>query len=217
MQRIYDRGAALHDPVLAATFRLFLHSTVDSARANILAALGARRGERVLEVGTGTGGNALRLAAAGVNYVGIDLACGMLNIARNRLNKAGFSAVPLALADAHALPFADGSFDRVVHVGAVNSFRDPMRALAEMIRVARDGATLVLVDEELAADAPRLTRWAFRASTFYTNEPCVAPSVLPEGAVIQKVEPLTDFFYLMRAEVRRSTAHKPQIPRESPG
>lgn len=199
MRAVYHNLAPLHDPVLAATFRLVLGSKLADARATILSRLGARPGERVLEVGTGTGQNALRLAQAGVAYTGVDLAAGMLSIARRRLRAAG-REVPLALADAHALPLADAQFDRVMHVGAVNSFRDPERALGEMARVAKPGARLVLVDEQLAPDARWSTRVAFRASTFYTREPCVAPTRLP-GARIDRTEQLSDFFYLLTATV----------------
>lgn len=200
MRAIYHHLAPLHDPLLAGTFRLILRSRVADARATILARLDARHGERVLEVGTGTGQNALRLATAGVRYVGVDLAPGMLRIARKRLVTAGRGDVPLALADAHSLPFADNQFDRVMHVGAVNSFRDPERALSEMARVAKPGATLILVDEELAPAASRLTRAVFRLSTFYATTPCRAPERLP-GAAIQSKEPLSEFFYLLRATV----------------
>lgn len=201
MRAVYHNLAPLHDPLLAGTFRLLLGSRLSEARATILDRLGARPGERVLEVGTGTGQNALRLASAGVHYVGVDLAAGMLRIARSRLAAAGRSDVPLALADAHALPFQDDQFDRVMHVGAVNSFRDPERALSEMARVAKPGGMLLLVDEELAPEASRLTRIAFRAATFYASPAaCRAPERLP-GAVITSKEQLSDFFYLLRARV----------------
>lgn len=209
MQGIYDRGARFHDPVLAATFRLFLGSTVADARRTILERLAAKPGDRVLEVGTGTGGNALQLAARGIDYTGVDLAAGMLTIARERLDRAGHRHVPLAIADAHALPLPDQSFDRVLHVGAVNSFREPARALAEMTRVARPGATLILVDEQLAPNAGRSLRWAFRASVFYTTaERCRPPESIP-GATIESVEQLTAFFYLMRAVTPPLPSHTP--------
>jgi ubiquinone/menaquinone biosynthesis C-methylase UbiE len=199
MRRVYDRLAPLHDPVLALTFRGVLGGTVEGARDAILARLGAQPGERVLEVGAGTGRNALRLARHGVDYVGVDLAPGMIRRARRRLDGAGFGSTPLAVADAHHLPLPDASFDRVFHVGAVNSFADPTRALAEMSRVCRPGGMLLLVDEELAPDAGLLTRLAFRASIFYTTPAaCSAPDLWP-GAAITSVERLTDFFYLLTA------------------
>ena len=209
MRRVYHYGAALHDPLLAATFRVFLGSSVAEARQTILDRLATRPGDRVLEVGTGTGGNALRLVSQGVDYVGLDLAAGMLKIARRRLDLAGYRHVPLGIADAHALPLPDHAFDRVLHVGAVSSFRDPARAIAEMVRVAKPGATLVLVDEQLASNAKRTTRWAFAASTLYaTRGRCRPPEAIP-GAEILGVERLTDFFYLIRAEVLPRPDHTP--------
>lgn len=48
------------------------------------------------------------------------------------------------------LPFADRAFDAVLHFGGVNLFGDRARALAEMVRVAKPGATLVVGDEGMS-------------------------------------------------------------------
>jgi ubiquinone/menaquinone biosynthesis C-methylase UbiE len=53
----------------------------------------------------------------------------------------------LILGNAEDLPLRDESFDAVLHVGGINAFNDRGKAIAEMIRVARAGTKIVIVDE----------------------------------------------------------------------
>jgi len=90
----------------------------------------------VLEVGCGTGHFTRWMAGRGLDVVGVDISGAMLNEAR-RLG--GPRYVP---GDAHSLPFTDRSFDVVALVTALEFLRDPARALAEAVRVARRGLLL---------------------------------------------------------------------------
>jgi len=53
----------------------------------------------------------------------------------------------LILGNAEALPLRDEVFDVVFHVGGINAFNDRSKAISEMIRVARKGTKIMLVDE----------------------------------------------------------------------
>ena len=53
----------------------------------------------------------------------------------------------LFLGNAESLPFADASFDVVFHVGGINFFNDKAGAISELIRVARPGTKIVIIDE----------------------------------------------------------------------
>jgi ubiquinone/menaquinone biosynthesis C-methylase UbiE len=99
---------------------------------------------RVLEVAIGTGLN-LPLYPGGVAVTGIDLSPAMLEIARVRAEELGV-AVELREADAHALPFVDGSFDTAVCTFSLCNIPDERRALAEMHRVLKPGGLLLLAD-----------------------------------------------------------------------
>jgi SAM-dependent methyltransferase len=99
------------------------------------------KGERVLEIGCGTGNvwreNAERVPE-GVELTLTDLSPGMLEQARVRL-----SGLPLAIslqpADAQSLPFADASFDVVIANHMLYHVPDRARALREVARVLRPG------------------------------------------------------------------------------
>jgi ubiquinone/menaquinone biosynthesis C-methylase UbiE len=71
---------------------------------------------------------------------------GMLKRCRKRLAKWKRTA-ELFQGEAERLPFRDGIFDVVFHVGGINFFNDKARAIAEMIRVAKPGTKVVIVDE----------------------------------------------------------------------
>jgi SAM-dependent methyltransferase len=123
---------------------------------------------RVLEVGIGAGAN-LPLLPRGWTVYGVDIARSQLALCRETVPAM---AGRLAWAEAEDLPFADATFDAVYSVGGFNYFRDPVRALGEMRRVARLGAPLVVADEDadLIRFAPGralgldlLDRWALHA------------------------------------------------------
>lgn len=94
-------------------------------------------GSSLLDVGCGTA-PLLQVAAARYESVaGVDIAFRWLVMARKRLADAGIEA-PLVCACAEALPFADGSFDRVVADSAVENMADQPRAVRECARVLAD-------------------------------------------------------------------------------
>lgn len=110
----------------------------------------------VLELGIGTG-KSIRHHPAGLEVVGIDISERMLARARRRARRTS-SSVRLVLADAQALPYADGSFATVVTTCVFCSIPDPARALAEARRVLRPGGRLVML-EHVLSHRPRLRRW----------------------------------------------------------
>ncbi len=93
-------------------------------------------GERLLDVGCGTGRYLAWLAQMGLDCFGADISPDMLAVARQRLQAAGLPA-RLAIADAHHLPFASDSFDIAIAVTTLEFVEDPQRVVCEMARVAR--------------------------------------------------------------------------------
>ncbi|MGV9210772.1 demethylmenaquinone methyltransferase [Micromonospora sp. RB23] len=105
------------------------------------AALGLRPGERVLDVGAGTGVSTRELAQSGAYAVGADLSLGMLQV-----GKRVRPEVPLLAGDALRLPFADASFDAVTISFALRNVNDTDAALRELARVTRPGGRLVVCE-----------------------------------------------------------------------
>ena len=95
-----------------------------------------RRGERVVDLATGTGNAALLAAGAGALVTGLDTAPRLINVARDRAVAEGVDA-SFVVGDIQALPFADGSFDVALSVFGLVFAADASRAFDEMIRVLR--------------------------------------------------------------------------------
>jgi ubiquinone/menaquinone biosynthesis C-methylase UbiE len=104
-------------------------------------------GRDVLDLGAGTGVATESLVAEGAAPVGLDLAHAML--AHRREHRP-----PGVVADACALPLADGSFDAVVAAFCLNHVPEPVTALAEARRVLRPGGIVLASTYPADADHP---------------------------------------------------------------
>jgi SAM-dependent methyltransferase len=100
-------------------------------------------GGRYLEVGCGTGDEALGLAARfGVEVVGVDVSETMVEEARAR------GLADAVVADAAALPFERGDFDGAWADRTFQHLAGPEAALVELVRVVRPGGRIVVVDPD---------------------------------------------------------------------
>lgn len=128
------------------------------AHANALVAqIGVRSGERVLDVATGTGKVAMRAAAAvgaGGSVVGVDVSASMLRIARA---KAAAAPVRFCMMDARDLAFRDGSFD-VAACAFGLTFMQPriVDGVRELRRVVRPGGRVAIATFVEEAFSPLL-------------------------------------------------------------
>jgi len=125
----------------------------DDAESPLMQHLVARRdavyalmpGQRVLDLGCGTGATVARLRAQGIDAVGIDFASEMIRAA----NEQHDLAVHTTCADATTLPFADGEFDVVIADGVLHHLAVQgklIAALREVRRVLKPGGRLCLFD-----------------------------------------------------------------------
>lgn len=104
---------------------------------------------KVLDVACGTGEWLMAAASCGAIAAGIDISRAALDACHKALPNAD-----LQHSSAERLPFADGQFDIVSCLGALEHFLDPLRALREMKRVAKADAKFLL----LVPNAGFLTR-----------------------------------------------------------
>jgi 2-polyprenyl-3-methyl-5-hydroxy-6-metoxy-1,4-benzoquinol methylase len=93
-------------------------------------------GQRVLDVGTGTGRGAIALAARGARVTGVDASAEMLAVARRRAQESGVE-VDFVQGDAHGLAYDDRSFDVVLCLRVLMHTPDWRRSLGELCRVSR--------------------------------------------------------------------------------
>ncbi|HYF96092.1 MAG TPA: methyltransferase domain-containing protein [Symbiobacteriaceae bacterium] len=115
--------------------------------------VGARAGRRILDVGCGSGEDAMamaRLVAPGGQVVGVDLNAAELVEARTR-SQAFALPVVFEAADATVLPYAGGSFDGCRADLLFRELADPEKALEELVRVARPGARVVVADVDFGS------------------------------------------------------------------
>jgi SAM-dependent methyltransferase len=156
-----DRLEAINGPFGAAM--------LDTARL--------RPGERVVDVGCGTGTTtieAARRVVPGGSAVGVDISAPLIDAARTRAGDAGVEAVEFVEADAQRLPFPEGGFDAVVSRFGIMFFDDPDAAFANLGRAVRPGGRLVVV----CPNDPLQTEWvaiAFAAAAPHVGLPDLGP------------------------------------------
>lgn len=140
----YRRYAGVYDALFGPILQ--------PGRRAVIEALGCKPGERVLEVGVGTG-LSLPMYPPWVRITGIDVSREMLARARRRVEREGLENVEgLLEMDAEHMSFPDGSFDRVVAMYVVSVVQHPERVMAELRRVCRPGGEILVVNHVRSAN-----------------------------------------------------------------
>ena len=146
VEGVYDKLAKVYD--------LIFGPTLHPGRLQAIQRMGIEAGERVLEVGIGTGIN-LNLYPRDCSVTGIDFSSSMLEKARERA--VGQPNVRLLQMDAADLKFADNSFDIVYAPYLISVVPDPITVAREMRRVCRPGGRIIFLNHFLSPN-PILSR-----------------------------------------------------------
>ena len=149
--RVYENIAWAYD--------LIFGPALHPGRVNAIRRMGIRPGDRVLEVGVGTGINAA-LYPTDCSVTGIDLSSSMLEKARERVARKGVRNVRLLQMDAANLKFADDTFDIVYAPYVISVVPDPVAVTREMRRVCRPGGRIVILNHFRSKN--RLGAWIER-------------------------------------------------------
>jgi ubiquinone/menaquinone biosynthesis C-methylase UbiE len=126
---------------MSAGYERFMGRWSRQLAPQYLAFAGVKDGDRVLDVGTGTGSVASTIAATfrSSQVTGIDPSAAFIAAARRN---AKSDRERFEVGDAQALALADGAFDQVMSLLVLNFIPDQQKALAEMRRVTRPGGVV---------------------------------------------------------------------------
>lgn len=140
---VYKKFASIYDVTMGPC----LHP----GRVHSLRKLQFAPGERLLEVGVGTGINAT-MYPSGCDVTGVDISENMLKIARERIARKGVRNVKLHVMDAASLTFEDDSFDAVYAPFVISVVPDPVAVVREMRRVCRPGGRIIILNHFRSAN-----------------------------------------------------------------
>jgi phosphatidylethanolamine/phosphatidyl-N-methylethanolamine N-methyltransferase len=139
-----DFVAAVYEK-LASVYDFTFGPTLHPGRVDAIRRMKIRPGDRVLEVGVGTGINA-SLYPVDCSVVGIDLSSSMLEKAQERVWRKGLRNVRLQEMDAAHMTFADDSFDIVYAPYLISVVPDPVAVTREMRRVCKPGGRFIILN-----------------------------------------------------------------------
>lgn len=144
IKKAYRRYAGIYD--------FYFGAVLQPGRKAVINALKCRPGDRILEVGVGTG-LSLPLYPAGVTVTGIDVSVEMLERAQERTSHLALNHVrALRIMDAENMNFADNSFDKVVAMYVASVVPHPALLVDEMRRVCRPEGEIFIVNHFRAAN-----------------------------------------------------------------
>ncbi|SFV10369.1 class I SAM-dependent methyltransferase [Alicyclobacillus macrosporangiidus] len=134
---LFDEKASTYDDFCRTPLGHF----VDVVEREIVAVTAKpKQGEKVIDLGCGTGSYTYWLSDLGLSVVGVDISQKMLEVARNKREKV----VTFVQADLLNLPFDNNTFDLAVCNTVLEFLQDPVAALREGLRVLKPGGRLVV-------------------------------------------------------------------------
>ncbi len=125
---------------------------------------GELKGRKVMEVGLGYGTLSQKIAEAGADYRGLDIAAGPVQMVNHRLQQSGLAGKAVQ-GSVLECPFADGEFDWVVAIGCLHHTGNLQRALDEVWRVLKPGGRAMV----MVYYAYSYRRWAYQTGPTFKH------------------------------------------------
>ena len=149
---IWDKMAARYDDRTLRQYERAYDLSIQKTRAVLLP------GQRVLEIGCGTGIIALGIAPSVKRVIATDISLQMVAVAREKAESLSITNVDFAVSDGHTLPWADQSFDVVLLFNTLHWVKEPTVLLQEAHRLLKPSGYLVSATDCYAEPAPLPTR-----------------------------------------------------------
>jgi phosphatidylethanolamine/phosphatidyl-N-methylethanolamine N-methyltransferase len=189
VEGVYSRVALWYD--------WFFGPTLHPGRLQAIQRMGIHPTDRILEVGVGTGINAV-LYPRECAVTGVDFSAPMLEKARDRMAAKGITNVRLLEMDAADLKFADNAFDIVYAPYLMSVVSDPVTVASEMHRVCKPGGRIIFLNH-------------FRSPNFLLSriERLISPATLHIGFTADLDLPA----FLAQAGLHPISIEKVNVPR----
>ena len=115
-------------------------------RYRLVKEMSIKQNQCILDVATGTGDVAFKLAPKCKEVTGIDIASNMIDLAEIKKKKKNFNNVSFLVGDAEELPFEDSSFDSITIAYGYRNISDPEKALKEFNRILKNNGKLFILE-----------------------------------------------------------------------
>lgn len=196
MAAIWNKGGRGYDRI---------SETIADSIEHCVNRLRPQAGERILDLATGTGWTARRLAAHGAMVVAVDFAEHLVEAGRALADAARLN-IDFRVGNAEQLDFPDGCFDAVISTCGVMFVRDPEAAAAELARVCRPGGRIALTTWPADSTVAGL----FNVMRPYLPEPASPPPPSPfEWGQRERITQLLGDRFDLRFETGTSVLREP--------